>query len=98
MRRPTGRCPCEATRGSSSRGPDGHVEVRAMEVGFLLSDPPVVSLEDYLARGGGVGLARPRSRDPADVIDEIRDSGLRGRGGAGFPTARKRPAVRPGHG
>src|SRR5690242_12841466 len=69
-----------------------------MEVGFLLSDPPVASLEDYLARGGGVGLARVRSMEPDDVIDEIRDSGLRGRGGAGFPTGRKWAAVRQGGG
>jgi NADH-quinone oxidoreductase subunit F len=55
----------------------------------LLSDAPVGSLEDYLATGGGEGLTRALQQAPGEVIEEIRRSGLRGRGGAGFPTGIK---------
>src|SRR6266571_1107503 len=65
---------------------------------FLLVDPPVVSIEEYRASGGGTGLERARSMGPAAIIDEIRRSGLRGRGGAGFPTATKWTSVRNGGG
>ena len=39
----------------------------------------------YLARGGYEGLERAFSMSPEDVIEEMKKSGLRGRGGAGFP-------------
>ena len=48
-----------------------------------------LSLEDYASTGGWSGLTRARSLDPADVVDEVTASGLRGRGGAGFPAGIK---------
>lgn len=60
----------------------------------LLASEPVASVDDYVARGGGRGLTAARERSPEQVIDEVRRSGLRGRGGAGFPTGIKWSTVR----
>ncbi len=47
-------------------------------------------IEDYIDRGGYQSLEKVLSEmTPELVIDEVKRSGLRGRGGAGFPTARK---------
>jgi NADP-reducing hydrogenase subunit HndC len=47
-------------------------------------------LEEYIARDGYAALAKVLSEmTPQQVIDEVTKSGLRGRGGAGFPTGRK---------
>lgn len=46
-------------------------------------------INHYIANGGYEGLARALGMKPQDVIDEIKKSGLRGRGGAGFPTGVK---------
>jgi NADH-quinone oxidoreductase subunit F len=55
----------------------------------LLPPEPVTNLDAYLAAGGGAGLARALDLDADAIIDELDRAGLRGRGGAGFPTARK---------
>jgi formate dehydrogenase iron-sulfur subunit len=47
------------------------------------------SLDDYLAHGGYKGLERALTMSPADIVKEVTDSGLRGRGGAAFPTGIK---------
>jgi NADH-quinone oxidoreductase subunit F len=49
----------------------------------------VTDIAEYEAGGGFTALARARSMPPADVIDQLNVSGLRGRGGAFFPTGRK---------
>ena len=48
-----------------------------------------LSIQDYRAHGGMKGLARARELGPAATIEEVTQSGLRGRGGAGFPTGIK---------
>jgi NADH:ubiquinone oxidoreductase subunit F (NADH-binding)/NAD-dependent dihydropyrimidine dehydrogenase PreA subunit/(2Fe-2S) ferredoxin len=47
------------------------------------------NIEHYIARGGYSGIARALETDQDAVIEEIKLSGLRGRGGAGFPTGLK---------
>jgi formate dehydrogenase iron-sulfur subunit len=49
----------------------------------------VRDLAAYRARGGGLALAKARRLAPAAVIEAVTTAGLRGRGGAGFPTGRK---------
>lgn len=55
----------------------------------LLDGTPIDSLREYESRGGGVALRRVDELGPDGVLDELDRSGLRGRGGAGFPTATK---------
>ncbi|MGY6272502.1 formate dehydrogenase beta subunit [Achromobacter denitrificans] len=52
-----------------------------------VTDP--LSLQDYAAHGGLQGLKRALALEPAQILDEMVDSGLRGRGGAAFPTGIK---------
>ena len=52
------------------------------------------SIEDYLARGGYSALAKALRSDPLEVIQEIKDSRLRGRGGAYFPAGLKWESAR----
>jgi NADH-quinone oxidoreductase subunit F len=44
---------------------------------------------DYIAEGGYESLARGLSLSPEEIVREVEASGLRGRGGAGFPTGKK---------
>jgi NADH-quinone oxidoreductase subunit F len=61
---------------------------------YLLPEQPVTSLAEWQGMGGGQALDIARRLGPDDTIEEIGTAGLRGRGGAGFPTARKWSGVR----
>ena len=57
------------------------------------------SIEDYIRTGGYAALSRVLSgMAPEKIIDEVVKSGLRGRGGGGFPTGRKWRSCRQAHG
>jgi NADH-quinone oxidoreductase subunit F len=51
--------------------------------------PDAVTIDGYRRAGGYAALEKALGMAPADVIEEVKSSGLRGRGGAGFPTGNK---------
>ena len=61
---------------------------------ILMPDRSLSSVNEYMDRGGGRALPLARERGPDWVAEEVRVSGLRGRGGAGFPTGLKWRTVR----
>ena len=66
-------------------------------MGHLLLEQPVTTLDEWLATDvGGLGLRRATELGPARVRDVVERSGLRGRGGGGFPTGRKWRTVAAG--
>jgi NADH-quinone oxidoreductase subunit F len=82
------------------RRPDGRKVAHAAEMDFFKRQAKIVlrncgvidpqQIEDYIARDGYQALAKVVADNrPSEVIETMRSSGLRGRGGAGFPTWRK---------
>lgn len=61
-------------------------------------DPEARSLAGWKARGGYRALDQALSMTPAAIVDVVKASGLRGRGGAGFPTGMKWSFMKPGDG
>ena len=100
------RAPCMGRCDTAPVCEIGHLHVdhatpRSVEAVLQSGDrepeiPPYQNLADYLAEGGYSVLESCRSgrRDFDQIVSELTDAGLRGLGGAGFPTGRKWKIVR----
>ena len=56
------------------------------------------TIERYLATGGYEALRKALAEmSPQDVVEQVKASNMRGRGGAGFPTGGQAQTVRGGH-
>jgi formate dehydrogenase iron-sulfur subunit len=71
--------------------PDNHPWMRSQQrlTGARLGIIDPANIEDYLAHGGYAGLEAALALAPADIVRVVTESGLRGRGGAAFPTGIK---------
>ena len=67
----------------------GYVTSVVDESRTLLPDAPVTTAREYVESGGGMALAKGLSLPRTEVTEVVAQAGLRGRGGAGFPTAAK---------
>ncbi len=84
---PTANCDHPLALGATEEVPWLKRQTRQAFARVGIVDPR--SLEDYEAHGGFVGLRRALGLEPAAIVAEILASGLRGRGGAGFPAGIK---------
>ncbi|MCF4166233.1 formate dehydrogenase [Zavarzinia compransoris] len=78
--------------GRGGLGPTEEIPFLKAQTRFTFARCGVIaplSLSDYAAMDGWKGLARAITLPPAEIVDEVTRSGLRGRGGAGFPTGIK---------
>ncbi len=68
---------------------EGRASKEMIKVLKLAGKVVPTDFDDYLAHGGYEGLKKALKMAPEDVINEVKFSGLRGRGGGGFPTGNK---------
>jgi len=82
----------EGGRHALSLGPTEEIPFLMQQTRLTFARCGVVdprSLGDYRAHGGYEGLTKALTMQPAEIVEQVKASGLRGRGGAGFPTGIK---------
>jgi NADH:ubiquinone oxidoreductase subunit F (NADH-binding) len=89
-----GKCYRAPATGSDTERPA--IAVRSREAVVLRTIAPggASTLDGFRSRGGYAALQAALHRQPEEIVDWVEASGLRGRGGAGYPTGRKWRAVR----
>jgi len=74
---------------SENAGTTGAVDTLTPVLSAHWDQPRSWTLESYEATGGYEGLKQALGRTPDAIIETVKEAGLRGRGGAGFPTGMK---------
>ncbi|MBI4178625.1 NADH-quinone oxidoreductase subunit NuoF [bacterium] len=69
--------------------PTAHIELTPDRVVYKDIENDIVSLDRYRQTGGYAGLKKALGMKPEDIANEVDASGIRGLGGAGFPTGKK---------
>ena len=88
---PTGQLPHKENTGKCAKGQQEN-SFSTLQKSLALRNVGEVdpgNIDDYQARGGYDALRKALTMTPEDIIAEVEKSGLRGRGGAGFPVGRK---------
>ena len=83
--------PPDSENGNSRREREGHevTTVLTPELTAFWDEPDSFTIADYKRHGGYRALSKALAMQPDDVVQTMKDSVLRGRGGAGFPTGLK---------
>lgn len=68
---------------------ESRVDLECLKVTALVGKIPPTDIDRYIENGGYDGLKKAMSMCPTAVVKEVKDAGLRGRGGGGFPTGLK---------
>jgi NADH-quinone oxidoreductase subunit F len=80
---------------------EGDVPFYKQQMRLILGNNELIDpekIDEYIAIGGYSALAKALKMTPENIIEEVKKSGLRGRGGAGFPTGNKWESTRKAHG